>query len=381
MCVKEVFLGKVQRFWEHFSTHNKLLWERKMGLIFTAQGILERSRGLTFDDVLLMPRHSEMNSRLAPQLTTRVTKNFNLKTPIISANMDTVTESMMALKMADLGGLGILHRFMSPLDQVNQVKIIRDKIRALGLPIAASIGVKEEGMRRADMLADAGVDIFTIDIAHGDSVMMFETLDYVKKKYPKIDVIAGNTAMPDGVKGMIEHGADAVKVGIGPGSMCTTRIITGCGVPQLTAIAMCVLEAQKHNIPVIADGGIKTSGDIVKAFAAGAQTVMLGSMLSGCLETPGEIEGGRKRYRGMASKDAQISWRGELPQGMAAEGEARWVNCKGSVENIVLELCGGIRSGMTYLNAMTLFDIHKNARFMEMTASGMMESKPHGLNQ
>jgi len=352
-----------------------------MGLIFTAQGILERSRGLTFDDVLLMPRHSEMNSRLAPQLTTRVTKNFNLKTPIISANMDTVTESMMALKMADLGGLGILHRFMSPLDQVNQVKIIRDKIRALGLPIAASIGVKEEGMRRADMLADAGVDIFTIDIAHGDSVMMFETLDYVKKKYPKIDVIAGNTAMPDGVKGMIEHGADAVKVGIGPGSMCTTRIITGCGVPQLTAIAMCVLEAQKHNIPVIADGGIKTSGDIVKAFAAGAQTVMLGSMLSGCLETPGEIEGGRKRYRGMASKDAQISWRGELPQGMAAEGEARWVNCKGSVENIVLELCGGIRSGMTYLNAMTLFDIHKNARFMEMTASGMMESKPHGLNQ
>ena len=351
-----------------------------MGLIFTAQGILERSRGLTFDDVLLMPRHSEMNSRLAPQLSSRVTKNFNLKTPIISANMDTVTESTMALKMAELGGLGILHRFMSPQDQVNQVKLIREKIRALGLPIAASIGVKEEGMRRADMLADAGVDIFTIDIAHGDSVMMFETLDYVKKKYPKIDVIAGNTAMPEGVKGMIEHGADAVKVGIGPGSMCTTRIITGCGVPQLTAISMCVLEAQKHNIPVIADGGIKTSGDIVKAFAAGAQTVMLGSMLSGCLETPGEIEGGRKRYRGMASKDAQVSWRGDLPKGMAAEGESRWVACKGSVENIVHELCGGIRSGMTYLNSTTISEIHKNARFMEMTASGMMESKPHGLN-
>jgi IMP dehydrogenase len=164
-------------------------------------------------------------------------------------------------------------------------------------------------MRRADMLADAGVDIFTIDIAHGDSVMMFETLDYVKKKYPKIDVIAGNTAMPEGVRGLIEHGADAVKVGIGPGSMCTTRIITGCGVPQLTAVAMCVFEAQKYGVPVIADGGIKTSGDIVKAFAAGAQTVMLGSMLSGCLETPGEIEGGRKRYRGMASKDAQVSCR------------------------------------------------------------------------
>lgn len=347
-----------------------------MGLIFSANDILERERGLTFDDVLLMPRHSEMSSRRAPNLESKVTKNFTLKTPIISANMDTVTEYQMAIKMAELGGLGILHRFMSPEEQVRQVKLVKEA--KLG-PVAASIGVKEEGMKRADMLADAGVDILTIDIAHGDSVMMFETLDYVKKKYPHIDVIAGNTATPEGVRGMIEHGADAVKVGIGPGSMCTTRIITGCGVPQLTAVAMCVLEARKHNVPVIADGGIKTSGDIVKAFAAGAQTVMLGSMLSGCLETPGEIEGGRKRYRGMASKDAQVSWRGELPQGMAAEGEARWVPCKGSVENIIHELSGGIRSGMTYLNAFTIADINKNARFMEMTASGMMESKPHGL--
>lgn len=346
-----------------------------MGLIFSANDILERSRGLTFDDVLLMPAHSEMNSRRAPQLDSKVTKNFSLKTPIISANMDTVTEYQMALKMAELGGLGILHRFMSPEEQVRQVKLLKDK----KILVAASIGVKEDGMRRADLLADAGVDIFTIDIAHGDSVMMFETLSYVKKKYPKIDVIAGNTAMPEGVRRLIEHGADAVKVGIGPGSMCTTRIITGCGVPQLTAVAMCVLEARKHDVPVIADGGIKTSGDIVKAFAAGAQTVMLGSMLSGCLETPGDIEGGRKRYRGMASKDAQVSWRGELPTGMAAEGEARWVNCKGSVENIVHELAGGVRSGMTYLNAYNISDINKNARFMEMTASGMMESKPHGL--
>jgi IMP dehydrogenase len=351
-----------------------------MSLIFSAIQILERSKGLTFDDVLLMPKHSEMNSRRAPNLESKVTKNFTLKTPIISANMDTVTEAQMAIKMAELGGLGILHRFMTPDEQVKQVKIMREKIKPMGLPVAASIGVKEEGMRRADLLADAGVDIFTIDIAHGDSVMMLEVLDYVKKKYPKIDVIAGNTAMPDGVQRLINHGADAVKVGIGPGSMCTTRIITGCGVPQLTAVAMCVVEAQKYGVPVIADGGIKTSGDIVKAFGAGAQTVMLGSMLSGCLETPGEIEGGKKRYRGMASKDAQVSWRGELPTGMAAEGEARWVSCKGSVENIVHELCGGIRSGMTYLNANSIAEIYKNARFMEMTSSGMVESKPHGLN-
>lgn len=351
-----------------------------MGLIFTASEILERSRGLTFDDVLLMPRHSEMNSRMTPNLSSRVTKNFSLKTPVIAANMDTVTEAEMAIKMAELGGMGILHRFMTPEEQINQIKLMRDKIRALGLPVAASIGVKEEGMRRADMLADAGVDILTIDIAHGDSVMMFETLEYVKKKYPKIDIIAGNTAMPEGVKGLIEHGADAVKVGIGPGSMCTTRIITGCGVPQLTAVAMCVMEARKYNVPVIADGGIKTSGDIVKAFAAGADTVMLGSMLSGTLETPGETVGGKKKYRGMASKDAQVSWRGDLPKGMAPEGEARWIASKGPVENIIFELSGGIRSGMTYLNAQTIADINKNARFMEMTSSGMVESKPHGLN-
>ena len=351
-----------------------------MGLIFTASEIVERSRGLTFDDVLLMPKHSEMNSRMAPNLTSRITKNFSLKTPIIAANMDTVSESEMCIKMAELGGMAILHRFMTPEEQINQIKLMRDKIRSFGLPVAASIGVKEEGMRRADMLADAGVDILTIDIAHGDSVMMFETLEYVKKKYSKIDIIAGNTAMPEGVRGLIEHGADAVKVGIGPGSMCTTRIITGCGVPQLTAVAMCVLEARRYNIPVIADGGIKTSGDMVKAFAAGADTVMLGSMLSGCLETPGEIQGGKKKYRGMASKDAQVSWRGDLPKGMAPEGEARWVPCKGSVENIIHELSGGMRSGMTYLNAQTISDINKNARFMEMTTSGMVESKPHGLN-
>lgn len=351
-----------------------------MGLIFSANQIMERERGLTFDDVLLMPRHSEMSSRKAPQLSSLVTRNHSLKVPIISANMDTVSGPEMCIKMAELGGLGILHRFMSPDEQVNAVKLMREKISPLGLPVAASVGVKEEGMKRADLLADAGVDILTIDIAHGDSVMMLEVLEYVKNKYPHIDVIAGNTAMPEGVRRLIDAGADAVKVGIGPGSMCTTRIITGCGVPQLTAVAMCAIEGKKFNIPVIADGGIKTSGDIVKAFAAGAQTVMLGSMLSGCLETPGEIEGGKKRYRGMASKDAQVSWRGELPQGMAAEGEARWVPCKGSVENIIFELCGGIRSGMTYLNAQSIADIFTNARFMEMTTSGMYESKPHGLN-
>jgi IMP dehydrogenase len=352
-----------------------------MGLMFNANEITERNVGLTYDDVLLMPRHCEITSRTIPNLETRLTKNKNILLPFIASNMDTVTETLMASKMAELGGHGILHRFMDTPAQVAMVKELHSfKSTHPHLHISASVGVKEEGMRRADALADAGVEILTLDIAHGDSVMMLETLEYIKKNHPHIDVIAGNVAMPDGVMRFIDAGADAVKVGIGPGSMCTTRIITGCGVPQLTAVALCVAEARRHNIPVIADGGIKTSGDIVKAFAAGAETVMLGSMLAGTLETPGELKGGMKKYRGMASKDAQVNWRGNMQKGMAAEGEARMISCKGSVENVIDELAGGVRSGMTYLNAKTLTDLNKNGLFMEMSTNGINESRPHGMN-
>jgi IMP dehydrogenase len=343
-----------------------------MSLIFYPSQILERNKGLTFNDVLLMPRYSEIDSRSTPSLKSRVTKNYYLDMPIISANMDTITEVGMANKMHELGGLGILHRFMTVEQQVNQVKQIK------GLK-AASIGVKSEGMTRADYLADSGVNILTIDIAHGNSIMMLEVLDYVKKKYPKIDVIAGNVATFDGVQRLIEHGADAVKVGIGPGSMCTTRIVTGCGVPQLTALAMCVQEAQRHDIPVIADGGIKNSGDIVKAFAVGAETVMMGSLFSGCDETPVPTINGKKIYRGMASTAAQMSWKGSMSDNISAEGEACFVDSKGSVEKVVSQLCGGIRSGMTYLNAKSIQDIYSNATFMEMTNLGLIESQPHGL--
>jgi IMP dehydrogenase len=348
-----------------------------MPLLFKAQEILQKEKGLTFDDVLLVPNHSEISSRRHPQLKSRLTKSISLELPIISANMDTVTGSAMAIKMASLGGLGILHRFMTIEEQVEEVKKIK---AATTTPVAASIGVKEEGMKRAHALVEAGVSLLTLDIAHGDSVMMLETLDYVKKHFPHVQVIAGNVATADAVRRLIDHGADSIKVGIGPGSMCTTRIITGCGVPQLSAIAMCVDEAKRHHIPVIADGGIKNSGDIMKAYAAGAETVMLGSMLAGCEETPGEVQGGKKKYRGMASKDAQVSWRGELPQGMAPEGESRWIACKGSVAHILNEIAGGIRSGMTYVNAQTIQEIHLQARFIEMTSSGMQESRPHGMN-
>ncbi|MFA6235776.1 MAG: IMP dehydrogenase [Bacteriovorax sp.] len=352
-----------------------------MDLMFSASEILNRGIGLTFDDVLLVPRYSEISSRKHPVLKTQITKNYSIDLPVITANMDTITETEMACKMASLGGIGSLHRFMTEAEQVEMVKNIQSylKEQKLSTPIAASIGVKEEGMKRADVLVNAGVQIITLDIAHGDSIMMMETLDYLKKKYPNVDVIAGNVATADGVQRMIDRGADAVKVGIGPGSMCTTRIITGHGLPQLTAIALAVSVAKKHNIPVIADGGLKNSGDIVKALSAGASSVMVGSLVSGTLETPGELKGGMKQYRGMASKAAQVSWRGEMPQGMAAEGESTLIPCKGSVVNVIEELMGGLRSGMTYIGADRLSAMSENALFIQMTTSGMSESKPHGV--
>ncbi len=347
-----------------------------MSLLFQWKDIKNRNRGLTFDDVLIVPAKSEVKSRRDPQLTSRLTKNFNIETPIVSANMDTITESDMAIAMNELGGVGILHRFATIPEQLGFV----EKLKGSGAKImSASIGVNGDYKERAEALIKAGVNIMTIDIAHGHSSSMMDVMKWLKDKWPHVDLIAGNMAMPEAAEDLIAAGADAIKVGIGPGSMCTTRIITGCGVPQLTAIALCAEIAQSHHVPVIADGGIKTSGDIVKAFAAGADTVMLGSMLSGTLETPGEIKNGRKQYRGMASKAAQVSWRGGVPEGMAAEGESTYVSIKGRARDVISELTGGLRSGMSYVNATSVTEIREKARFIEMSSAGVYESKAHGV--
>lgn len=347
-----------------------------MSLMFDWTQIPNRSRGLTFNDVLLMPQKSDVRSRREPELNTRLTQKISLKKPFISANMDTVTEFEMAKAMDDQGALGILHRFMSIADQIVMVQ----KLREVGVAnIAASIGVNQDFQDRTKALISAGVNVLTIDIAHGHSVAMLETLKWLKDTYPDIQVIAGNVASPQACLDLIEAGADCLKVGIGPGSMCTTRVITGCGVPQLTAIALCAEVTRSKNIPLIADGGIKTSGDIVKALAAGADSVMLGSILSGTLETPGPIRHGKKEYRGMASKAAQVSWRGEVPEGMAPEGEATLVPIKGHVSDVISELSGGLRSGMSYINATSISEIPEKARFIEMTGMGHYESRAHGL--
>lgn len=347
-----------------------------MNLIFNRSEIKLRGRGLTFDDVLLVPKKSEIRSRRDPSLKSRLTRNLEIETPIVSANMDSITEIDMALAMHKMGGVGILHRFLPTEEQAKQIRLLVEancKVRA------ASIGVTEEDRLRAKELLKAGANLITLDIAHGHSVSMIETLKWLKDFSPETEVIAGNVATPDATEELIREGADAIKVGIGPGSMCTTRIITGSGVPQLTAVALCAEVADQYKVPIIADGGIKTSGDIVKAFAAGASTVMLGSMLSGTMETPGEIKHGKKLYRGMASRSAQDSWRGGVPKGMAPEGESTYVSVKGHVADVIHELCGGLRSGMSYLNSQYLHEIRENAQFIEMSNAGISESRAHGL--
>ncbi len=347
-----------------------------MSLMFNWKKIKDRDHGLTFDDVLIIPAKSEVRSRRDPALRTRLTKTKFLDTPIISANMDTVTEAKMAIAMNKLGGLGVLHRFMNIDQQIIEI----EKVKASGAQIiSASIGVNADFKERAEAVIKAGVNLMTIDIAHGHSVQMMETLKWLKNKFTDLEVIAGNLATPDAAIDLIEAGADAIKIGIGPGSMCTTRIITGCGVPQLTAIALCADVAEKYGVPIIADGGIRTSGDMVKAFCAGASTIMLGSMLSGTIETPGDIVNGKKQYRGMASKKAQISWRGDMPLGMAPEGESTFVNVKGHIEDVIAELTGGIRSGMSYINAVTIEEMRDKALFMEMSSNGIRESGAHGV--
>lgn len=345
--------------------------------VFKASELIKRDRTYTFDDVLLVPQRSSVRSRFHPSIESKLTKNFSLKLPFVAANMDTISEKEMGIAMNEIGAAAILHRFLTIEEQTAHLKEVRDKSTGV---LAASIGVSEESKERAKWLVDAGAQILTVDVAHGHTDAMIEILAYLKKEFPKVDVIAGNVATPEGTEDLIRAGADAIKVGIGPGSMCTTRMITGVGMPQLTAVALCVEVAAKEGVPIIADGGIKTSGDAAKALAVGASTVMLGSLLSGTLETPGELRNGKKMYRGMASRSAQTSWRGgELPEGMAPEGESTWVACKGPARETVFELAGGIRSALSYLNSSNLQEMRDRAYFVEVGANALRENMAHGL--
>jgi len=344
--------------------------------------ILEET-GLTYDDVQLVPVHNTISSRFVEEVSTRTnifpTIGKYISVPIISANMDTVTEDRMARAIHKMGGLGIIHRFMTPEEQRKQLHDLGSILKV------GCIGV---GARARDRMHEIGekCDAVLVDIAHGDSDAMVEQIRWLKEsEWKTLPVIAGNIATEDGAHRLIRAGADCLKVGVGPGSLCTTRIQTGVGIPQLTAVIDVSKVARKADRPitVIADGGIRQSGDIAKAIAAGADAVMVGSLFAGTEQTPGKVfsESGDqwntyKIYRGMASREAQESWKGYA---RAIEGERKKVRYKGSVEPIFKALEEGLRSSMTYLNARDLDTFRKHAAFMRQTAAGVRESHPHGL--
>lgn len=463
----------------------------------------------TFDDVLLVPNKSEVLPNEV-SLKTKLTKKISLNIPLMSASMDTVTESKMAIAMAREGGIGIIHKNMTIEEQAKEVDkvkrqengVITDPIflseehtvrqaqelmaqyRISGVPITrgtklvgiitnrdivfetnydklisevmtksplitshegttleealeilkkhkieklplvdnennlkglitikdiekakaypnaakdakgrllcgASVGITKDMMDRVDALVKANVDVITLDTAHGHSKGVMDGVRKIKAKYPDLQIIAGNVATAEATRDLIEAGADCVKVGIGPGSICTTRIVAGVGVPQLTAVMDCAEEGRKHGIPVIADGGLKYSGDIVKALAGGASVAMMGSMFAGCEESPGamEVYQGRsyKVYRGMGSLGAmekgssdryfQNGTKKFVPEGI--EGRVAY---KGYVADTIYQLLGGIRSGMGYLGAPDLENLYENAKFVVQTASGIRESHPHDVN-
>lgn len=463
----------------------------------------------TFDDVLLIPNKSEILPREV-SLKTNLTKKIKLNIPLMSAGMDTVTESKMAISMAREGGIGIIHKNMSierqamevdtvkrqengvitnpfslsPENTVEDALALMKKYRISGVPVTtdnklvgiitnrdiayetdysklikevmtsenlitakggtsieeakvilqqhkieklplvdeennlvglitikdiqktimfpnaakdergrllcgAAIGITADMLERVEALVEAGVDVVVLDTAHGHSKGVIEGVKLIKSKYPELQVIAGNIATPEATKDLIEAGADCVKVGIGPGSICTTRVVAGVGVPQLTAVMDCVEEANKHGVPVIADGGLKFSGDIVKALAAGAKVCMMGSLFAGCEEAPGEVEiyQGRsyKVYRGMGSLGAMACgskdrYFQEGNKKLVPEGVEGRIPFKGSVTDTIYQLLGGIRSGMGYLGSNTLPTLFETARFVVQTSAGLRESHPHDIN-
>jgi IMP dehydrogenase len=337
-------------------------------------------KGYSYDDVLIVPKYNKIKSRKEVSFKTKVTRNYYLDMPLIAANMDTVCESKMAIAIGKLGGLGVIHRFLTIEQQAEEVK----KVKSQKLICAAAIGVKDPE-QRVPALANAGVNILVLDVAHGHSKYVGKTIEWVKQNYPKIDIIVGNIATKDAAEYFVAKGADAVKVGVGPGSLCSTRVMTGAGVPQITAI-MDVYEATQGRIPICADGGIKQPGDVTKAIGAGADTVMVGSVISGTEETPGLVieRNGKKykSYRGMASYEATIkklNLDGKKEEVISVEGESTVVEYRGNVEKIIKEYLGGLASGMTYIGADTLDKIRGKADFIEMSQQGLKESMPHLL--
>ena len=341
---------------------------------------------LTFDDVLLIPKFSS-TLPTETNLSINLAKNLKLKIPFLSSAMDTVTESKMAIAIAHQGGLGVIHRNLSINSQIKEIKKVKNK----KLLVGAAVGTSEEDILRAKSILDAGLDLLVIDTAHGHSLKVINTLKKIRKFSNKIPICVGNIATGEAAVKLYNEGADILKVGIGPGSICTTRMIAGIGVPQITAIRNVKKSMKNKKIKIISDGGIKFSGDLVKAIAAGADAIMMGSIFAGTEESPGKKFKFKnklyKSYRGMGSIGAmsagssnryfQKNYKDKskfVPEGV----EAR-VLYKGSVEKIIYQLQGGLRSSMGYIGAKKIEEIYKKGKFIKITKAGFYESMVHSV--
>tara|TARA_B100000963_G_scaffold343803_1_gene346001 strand:- start:24 stop:1103 length:1080 start_codon:yes stop_codon:yes gene_type:complete len=341
---------------------------------------------LTFDDVLLLPRFS----RVLPSetnISVNLSKNIKLKAPFLSSAMDTVTEAHMAIAIAREGGIGIIHRNLNEKKQSLEVA----KVKKRNLVVGAAIGTSFKDLDRAKSLLNTGVDLIVIDTAHGHSEKVLNILTKIKKFSKSVPVCVGNIATAEAAKELYNTGADIVKVGIGPGSICTTRMVAGIGVPQITAIMNVSRSLKNKKIKIISDGGIKFSGDIAKAIAAGADAIMMGSIFAGTDESPGKKFKIKnkiyKKYRGMGSIGAMSSGSSNRyfqknykdKSKFVAEGVEGRVEYKGSVSKIIYQLKGGLRSSMGYIGAKKIDEIKKNAQFVKITKAGFYESMVHSV--
>jgi len=334
-------------------------------------------KALTYDDVLLVPRYSEIRSRKEIDISSKLDDNITLRLPIIASPMDTVSGFEMASFLSKSGALAIIHRYMSTAEQAQTVSDLKNET---GSVAAAAIGTGEEHLTRARCLASVGADILCIDVAHGHHIAVKEIIDSLKSDaaFDGVHIMAGNVATPEAVADLARWGADSVRIGIGGGSICSTRIQTGHGVPTLQSVMDCMRTADECNVKIIADGGIRNSGDIVKSYAAGADFVMVGSLLAGTTEAPGRIitMGDRKykEYRGMASAEAQMAWRGRTA---SLEGVSSMIPYKGPVSPIIEQIENGIRSGFSYSGSQNFTQFQSVAEMIEQTSAGQLESSTH----
>ncbi len=335
-----------------------------------------QNRAITFDDVLLIPAYNHHESRriVDISMSDRLGK-LQLALPVMSSNMDTVTESTMATFMHSKGGIGVLHRFMSVEENINQFKKSPKQT-------FVSIGCSPAELERAQALRDAGADYFCVDVAHAHAKYVGKTLKGLRQLLGSRCIMAGNVATYAGADYLASCGADIIKAGIGGGSVCSTRIKTGFGIPMLT----CIQDCARSDRSIVADGGLRTSGDIVKALAFGADFVMIGGMLAGTEPTPGDVvvnEGGKKikRYRGMASQEAQENFIGQLQDWKTAEGVAVEVPYRQDQDAVIADIIGGLRSGLTYAGADRIGELQRKLNYLEITPAGRAESLPHKMTE